>query len=223
MICDPFSPYKAPFTRHTPGDLLPGAGSALLETQRAWAPAVDVQRRQPLACHGAVSRKTARDQALRDLDDTGIVHLVRLRGTSMESVSQFDTRARRWIDPRDDRAEQSTNGSNSVALGVWLVFDGPTRIAFRDAGGVEREPRARGAAWMGAGVRILLAVLARVDGAYGSGVVVVWIVSVVYLACRSQQRTRPRKTLGVISRKGAKTTQGDVLNGDRVAAMRFDQ
>ena len=101
----------------------------------------------------------------------------------MEPVSQFNTRARRGLGRGDDRAYQSAHGSNGVALGVWLVSDGPTRITFRDAGGVEREPRARDAAGMGAGVRNLLAVLARVDSGDGSCVVVVWIVAVGHLAC----------------------------------------
>ena len=143
---------------------------------------MDVQRRQSPACHGTVSRTTARDQARRDLDDPRTVHLVRLRGAPVEPVSQLDARARRWLDSGNDRVEQSAHGSNRVALGFWLVFDGPTRIAFRDARGLEREPRARGTARLGARVGIVLAVLARVDVADGSCAVVVWIASVEHLA-----------------------------------------
>ena len=47
---------------------------------------------------------------------------------------------------------------------------------------VEREPRACGAARMGARVRIVLAILARVDVGDGDCIVVMWIASVEHLA-----------------------------------------
>jgi len=64
-----------------------------------------------------------------------------------------------------------------MALGVWLVSDGPTRLALRNARGVEREPRTRGAARMGSRLHIVLDVLAGVDSADGSRVVAVRIIS----------------------------------------------
>jgi len=111
---------------------------ALLETQRTRAHALDVQRRKPFARDGTVSRTAARDQALGDLDDTRIVRLVYLCGAALESVSQLDARTRRRVNRGDVRDKQSAHGSSCVALGIWLVFDGPTRLALRDAGGVER-------------------------------------------------------------------------------------
>ena len=143
-----------------------------------------MQRRQPIARHGTVPRKTARDQALGDLDDSGTARLVRLRRAAVEPVPKLDARARRRVDRGNVRAEQSAYGSNSVALGVGLVPDGPTRVAFRDSRGVEREPCACNATRMGATVRILLDVLAGVDDLDGDHFVAVWFVPVEYLARR---------------------------------------
>ena len=155
---------------------------ALLEDQRTRAAPVDVQHRKSTACHGAVSRKAARDQTRCHLDDSGTDRLADLRGVCVGGVSHLDSRTRRRISGGYDRAQQSTNGSHSVAVGVRLVFDGPTRIAFRDAAAVQCKPRARGATRMGADLRDVLDVLAGVDGRDGRGVVVMRTVFVEYLA-----------------------------------------
>jgi len=181
-MCEPFSPYTASFTRHTPAHLLSGAGSALLATQRAGKHALDVQRRQPAARDRIVSREAAGDQTCGDLDDTGTVHLVHLRGASVEPVSQFDSGTRWWIDCRDDGSQQSAYGPDCMALGLRLVSDDSSSVAFCHAAGVEREPRARGATGMGPSVRFVLSVLARVDRGGGGRVVVVRIAAVEYLA-----------------------------------------
>ena len=139
-----------------------------------------MQHREPPARHWIVPRKATRDQTGRDLDDTGTIHLVHLRRNPVESVPRLDARARRRIDRGYDRAQQSTHGSNCVALGVWLVCDGPTRVAFRHAGSAERKPRTRRANRMG--VWILLDVLVGADDSDGRGVVVMRFVFLGYLA-----------------------------------------
>lgn len=177
-----FSPHKTSPARHPPAHLLRRAGRALLEDQRAREPALDVQRRQPAAGDGTVSRSAARDQAGCDLDDTGTIHLVYLRSAAVESVSQLDTRARRRIDRGDDRAQQSTHGSKIMALGIGLVPDGPTRLAFCDARSPQREPRTRNATRLGTSVCVVLDFLAGADSDYCCGVVVVGAFPVEYLA-----------------------------------------
>ena len=189
---EPFSPHKASFARHTPAPLLSRAGSALLGTQRARAHALDVQHRQPAAGNGTVSREASRDQVIRDLDDTRAVYLVYLRSAPVEPVSQLYTRTCGWARRGHDRAEPRAHGSDSVALGVWLVFAGPACFAFCHAGGVKREPRARDATRMGAGVRILLDVLVGIDCSDGSCAVVVRTVFVEYLARRLKRTLRSR-------------------------------
>ena len=157
-----------------------------------------MQRRKPAARDGTVSRTAARDQALGDLDDTRIVHLVYLRSAAVESVSQLDARTRRRVNRGNVRAEQSAHGSNCVALGVRLVFDGPTRVAFRDTAGAECEPRTRSTAWMGTRVRFVLDVLAAADRDYGSGVMVVGTVFMEYLASTPGLSKRQRGGCGAI-------------------------
>lgn len=142
-----------------------------------------MQRRQLAVGNGAVSREATSDQTRGYLDDTRTAHLVYLRCAAVEPVSQFYTRARRRLSGGDVCTGQGAHGSNRVALGVWMVFDGPTRLAFRNAGGVEREPRTRGPTWMGTGIWILLDVLAGVDAGDSGVGMAVGIIAVEYLAC----------------------------------------
>jgi len=71
-----------------------------------------------------------------------------------------------------------------VALGVWVVSDDPTGVAFRNSGRAEREPRTRHSTRLGASVQFVLDVLARADADHGRGVVAVGIIPMEYLARR---------------------------------------
>ena len=129
------------------------------------------------------------------MDDTGIVGLDTLCGARVGCVFHFDSRARWWAGGGNDGAEQSAHGSICVALGFWLVSSGPDRIALRNASRAKREPRTRSATRLGAFVCVLLDVLAGADAGYGSGVVVVGIVPVEYLAGRTPRRAHSGKAL----------------------------
>jgi len=150
-----------------------------------------VQRRQPAAGHGAVSRKAFGDPALSNLDDTGTARLATLRGACVGCVFYFHSRARRRAGCGNGRAEQGTDGSSGVAVGVRVVPGGPTRVAIRDGGRAKRQPRTRYSTRMGASVRVILDVLAGADADYGCGVVVVGIIPMEYLASRYTKGTQP--------------------------------
>src|SRR5262249_45059334 len=133
---------------------------SLLANQRAREYVLDVQRRQPDPGARALSRKTSCDQARRDLDDSGSYRVDYLCGAGVGRVLVVDARARRWACSCADCAESGWDGSNGVALGVWLVLGRATVIAISHCTGAEREFGARGATGMGPNVSLVLELLA---------------------------------------------------------------
>ena len=153
-------PHKTPAARDLAADLFSRPGKALLASRRAREHVLDVQRRQPAAGDGALPGEATRDQARGDLDDPGSDYLDSLRRAHVGCVLVFDTRARRWTCGGVSGAESGWNGSNGVALGVWVVSRDPVVVAFSHGAGTECKSRARGATWMGSNVSLLLVVLA---------------------------------------------------------------
>lgn len=122
-----------------------------------------MQYRQPDIGIRTLSREADCDQARCDLDDSWIVCLDSLRSVDLGCVFVFNARARWGAGGGVDRVESGGNGSNVVAMGVWMVFGRATVIAVFYVSGAERESRARCAAWLGTNVSVLLVVLAGAD------------------------------------------------------------
>ena len=156
-------PHQTPTARHLSGDLFSRAARALPANQRTWKPVLDVQHRQPGFGDGAFSGKAYRDQARSDLDDSGSACLDCLRGAGVGCVLVVDARTCWWACGCAGGVESGWDGSNGVALGVWVVFSDSVVVAVFNCAGAERESCARSATGMGSSVSRLLVVLVGSD------------------------------------------------------------
>ena len=153
-------PHQTPAARHPSADLFPRSGKALLANQRTREHVLDVQYREPDIGARAFPGEAACDQARGDLDDSGASNLDSLCSAGVGCVLVVDTRARRWARGCVDCVEPGRDGSNGVALGVWVVFGRAGVVAISDGAGVECESRPRRAAGVGWGVSLVLELLA---------------------------------------------------------------
>src|SRR5262249_32603792 len=130
-------------------------------------------------------REATCDQACGNLDDSGSDRLDYLCCGRVGCLLFVDARARRWACGCADCAEPGWDGSNGVALGVWMVSGRATVIAVSHGAGAECESRDRRAAGMGPSLSPLLELLAGSHRRDSSNALVIRSPALEHLACRS--------------------------------------